>query len=325
MLNRTPRLLARMVCTVGLGLSVLPLHDAHAGWKDRYRALERMHGEGRIRVFYSLRGPDALPPRKRVDVNRNGIPDRIENVLLQLKVADAVYRRALNLRSPLDSPRYRDRVKYLDVHVLGGDMKGYRGRAYDALINFRKPIDGGRPTRVLFIDIKADLSDANLTPAHELFHQYQNGYTLFKNRWFTEGMARWVESALARGDGRRGGWPRTRSDVRSLWKKSYAASRFWAEFAHRYERTRKLSLSGEITRMKYVGGGRIVRDLNFRGPGLVRRVLEALDRADDVVSRREGLKKTWWRESRQRSSVNNPDIWRAVVDVARKARIRLPR
>ena len=48
----------------------------------------------------------------------------------------------------------------------------------------------------LTIDIDRDIGTRNLTPAHELFHAFQNGYTLFKNAWYTEGTARWAENAF---------------------------------------------------------------------------------------------------------------------------------
>jgi len=36
----------------------------------------------------------------------------------------------------------------------------------------------------------------NSTPAHELFHLYQYGYALFKQRWYLEGMAKWMETVF---------------------------------------------------------------------------------------------------------------------------------
>ena len=294
--------------------------DTHPEWQRRRAALDRVHHADEFRIFYSFDGPDALPDR--ADINSNGVPDRIENIALQLVAARTIYTDAMKLRHPLQSPRYAGRAKFIDVNVgalpfeAGG--KKQNGSAGDAVVNYRRSADpeGGVP--VLTIDIARGLPPENLTPAHELFHSFQYGYTLFKNAWFLEGLARWSEHALRAGSGSPGSLPRSPKDLEALFAASYDASGFWNAVASALDPEGRLDVPAGLREARYVDRpAPVVADDVLCGVEAMRRVLEALDRADDAVSRREGLDPLDWKESRQKAPENNPCIWSAVTEALR--------
>jgi hypothetical protein len=250
----------------------------HAEWRERRSALPGMQQAGEFRIFYALSGPDALPDRE--DANGDGTPDYVERIAARLSTARDTYRRSMQLRDPLQSPRYRNEARFIDVHLLSFPLspKGPRhGIAYDELSSFARPADVGSKVKVLVIDIANDLSSDNATPEHELFHLYQNGYTFYKNRWFTEGMARWIEHIDKTSSGP---LPRSPADVQGLFSKTYETAAFWSAIAQR---------------MDPAGGGR----------AFIKPFLEELGRMDD---QRIGQ----WSEKDQMSVANDVLIWRAL-------------
>ena len=106
-------------------------------------------------------------------------------------------------------------------------LENKNGSAGDAIVNFHRPSDPPEGVEVVTIDLAAKLPTRNLSPAHELFHVFQNGYSQFKNAWYYEGMARWSEDLLRAGAGRVGTLPVDAGALDGLFKQSYEASRFW--------------------------------------------------------------------------------------------------
>lgn len=296
-------------------------------WQRRRVALDRMHPADEFRIFYATTGPDALPDR--TDINSNGVPDRIDNVALQLTTARSVYVDVLKLRHPLKGPRYAGRARFIDVHVATPPFqpgaKRQNGQAGDAVVNYHRPCDPEGGAGVLTIDIANDLPPANLTPAHELFHSFQYGYTLFKNAWFLEGTARWSEHALRKGAGDAGELPATPEAVRRLFEASYDAAGFWNGLVAAIDPDGRLRLPESLQTAAYAGGGaRVVGDASLNGADFMRRLLEALDRADDAVSKAEGLDPQDWKEARQKSPANHAPIWAAVIETLRPHADRCP-
>jgi hypothetical protein len=166
------------------------------------------------------------------------------------------------------------------------------GIAGDAIVNYHRDNDPPEGVEVLTIDLSTRLAARNLSPAHELFHLFQNGYTLFKTPWYYEGVARWSEDLLRAGVGEAGELPASAADLEKLFKLSYGASRFW----HRP----------------------IVEDNTFHGARFLKALLEELDREDDVASRDGKLNSLDWPEARQRAAENNRYIWSAVIAACRR-------
>ena len=290
-------------------------------WKKRRSALDRKYAVNEFRIYYTLNGDDALPDV--VDLNKNSIPDRIENIALQLMTARCLYTDVLKLRHPLESPRYKDKARFIDVHVgsLPFEPGGAKnnGSAGDGVVNYYRASDPGTGIDVLTIDISKTLPTRNVTPAHELFHLFQYGYTMFKAGWFLEGTARWSEFTLREGSGEPKGVPLTQDDLSNLFSMKYEAEGFWSTLAHASDSRGQLRIPADLLRVTYIGtNDPIIRDIQFRGALLLRQLLEALDEADDKVTASLELEPFAWKEVRQRSPDNNPYVWSAVIDVSRK-------
>lgn len=160
--------------------------------------------QGFFRIRFMREGKEAVPP---ADANNNGCPDYVEDVAVQLTAAHHVFCRIAGLRSPLDSPRYAG-VRYVDVVIRDkAAIGGRNGVAYDEPV--LRPDPKGLPESVPDSDLprvpvlviaisRAIDPKMNPTPAHEYFHQIQNGMTHFKNPWFYEGMAAWAQTVAGK-------------------------------------------------------------------------------------------------------------------------------
>ncbi|MFK5921991.1 MAG: hypothetical protein QM496_07415 [Verrucomicrobiota bacterium] len=294
-------------------------------WKQRRSALPQVHIVDEFRIYYTRQGNDALPEIQ--DLNNNAIPDRIENIALQLTTARELYTHVLKLRHPLESPRYKNQARFIDVNVGSlplsptfdaEKIKG-NGSAGDEVINYYRPSDPEAGIQVLTMDISKTLGHKNLTPAHELFHLFQSSYTMFKNSWFTEGTARWTEFAFREGSGRPKDLPLTKSEQEKLFAMKYDAEGFWSGLAQAAFPQKPINVPAELLRRTYVGSkDPVIRDTKFHGALLILPLLQALDKTDDRVTAKLKLKPFGWSETQQRSADNNPYIWSAIVDIVAK-------
>ena len=220
------------------------------------------------------------------------MPDFIESVGSRLVEADRFFRFEVGLTSPLRGRRYGGRAHYIDVNILDFSMnsKGTKnGVAYDGTPTFNRSVSGQRTLRVLAIDLSMSVRLKSNSVEHELFHLYQNGYTFFKNRWYTEGTARWSELIMSGRIGKGEELPKSTLQKEVLFNKTYDAKGFWNELIRR-------------------------TDQKTLGKNFIRHLFEQLDYADDVVARKRGLSNKYWKESEQRSKSNNPYIWNAVME-----------
>jgi len=293
-------------------------------WKRKRIALNECYVEDEFRVFYAVEGESALSREQRTDTDRDGVPDKVQNIARQLVVARRLYVEVFKLRHPFESPRYKDRVKFFDVHVASMPSGSY-GSAGDGIVNYMRPTDPKGGYEVLTIDVTKDVPCTNLTPAHELFHEFQNGYTLFKNAWYTEGTARWAEYALRKGVGRAGPLPTTEAAKEALYGLKYDASSFWNALAEASDGKGTFRVPKELAEAHYVGGQqRIVQDLRLHGIDFMRALLQELDAMDDEVSRMDGLDPLDWSEGRQNAPDNNDPIWAATLNACRRVREESP-
>ncbi|MCX7825720.1 MAG: hypothetical protein N2689_09195 [Verrucomicrobiae bacterium] len=321
LLARTSRLAGIVAWLVG-SLGIVLAADAERvrswpKWQQDRVSLDRRFVCEEFQVHYTLTGPHALPAADRLDDDRDGVPDKIQNIALQLVTARRCYVELLGLRHPKESPRYKGRVKSIDVNVWAFQSKN--GMAGDAIVNYHRPSDPPEGLEVLTIDLSVKLPPRNLSPAHELFHMFQNGYTLFKNAWYYEGTARWSEDLLREGAGQAGSLPATSAELEGLFNLSYDASRFWQALARATDPKGKIRVPQDLRSARYRGSEKpIVEDDVFHGAPLLKALLEELDNTDDLVSRENGLNPLDWPESRQRSPENNRAIWNTVINVSRR-------
>ncbi len=265
---------------------------ASAGsWEDRRSKLDQVAIYGEYRIFYSLSGKDALPKHRKVDSDKSGLPDFIESVGRRLTDADRFFRSEVGLVPPLKSKRYIGKAHYIDVNMLdfSNNKKGPKnGVAYDGTPKFNRARSGQVSRNVLVIDLSGSVRLKTHSVEHELFHLYQNGYTFFKNRWYTEGTARWSEKII---EGRIGSselLPDSKFTRDKIFKKNYDASNFWNELI-------------------------IKVDKKSQGKRFIKIFLEELDYADNIAARKRGLSDSYWKESEQRSTDNNIYIWKATL------------
>ncbi len=250
-----------------------------------------IHQSGRIRVFYHTTGKHAV---EAMDSNQNGIPDQVEDALTQTVASRLLWVDVLGFPDPLDSVRYRD-AAFLDIQFRHKDVVKGNGKAFDEMHPTRHV---GDPEGTLRISIHLATSlkpTTNLTPTHEYFHLIQYASTYFKNRWFTEGTARWSEQGL--GD------------------------HFWNPLAEMTDAGGEIPDSEalrQLQAMTYTDGSPVLKDLKLTGWQFVREVLLELGR-EDVVAFRE-LEYESWAEENQKSPRNNRFLMQAVEKVVEAKR-----
>ncbi len=265
---------------------------ASAGsWEDRRSKLDQVAIYDKYRIFYSLSGTDALPGERSSDNDKNGIPDFIESVGARLVEADAFFEGEVGLVPPLKSKRYIGKAHYIDVNILNfsDDKQGPKnGVAYDGTPKFDRSESGQASLNVLVIDLSGSVRLKTNSVEHELFHLYQNGYTFFKNRWYTEGTARWAEQIMLGHVGEGASLPDSESSREKLFSKTYGAKSFWNEIVRRV-------------------------DSSTQGKRFIKALLEELDNSDNLATRKRRLDNSYWKESEQTSTDNNIYIWQATL------------
>jgi len=303
---------------------------------ERRRALESVHRTGHFRIFYTSRGPDALPMHKMKDYNGNGTPDFVEDIAIQLKAADTIFTEAFGLRPPLQSPRYKG-VSYIDVHLLElplHDESKSWGSVIASAKNYQRDIDnynGLSGLTVLTTSLTMDLWHAieldgrgrwYTVPIHELFHLYQYGYTMYRNKWFMEGMADWAAWLLSSGYEpndytAKYPYPDTEQAKETLYDLSYTAGKYWAmqasssPFALNYF---SIPLDIVYPYYTYTDLSRVVKDRYFYAPAYIKQVLQALESWNRFEEKNEDDKwiiGAWdWAYLRQIHPENNQHILR---------------
>lgn len=298
-------------------VAMLAISQATGQLPEKAKPVVQVHQSGKIRVFFETEGRDAVDT---VDVNQNGVPDQVEDVLTQTRGAGMLLIETLGFPDPFQSERFRE-AAFLDIRFRHRDGLGTSGKAFDELQRFRRPGDPPNTLSLAFNVATSVHADTNLTPAHELFHIIQYSTTYFKNRWFTEGTARWSERALGTGGigpvRYRGPWPLPEKVRMDLFETTYDASgRFWNALAVEDDPEGTIMegvVSSELKQLTYVNGEKVLKDLHFNGWQLMREVLKALGKADDAAFRELGYDR--WSENNQTSPKNNPFILQAVMEV----------
>lgn len=274
---------------------------------------------GVVHILFEREGKNAV---SLDDMDGNDIPDQVEDIAKQISATYFLYCQILDFPDPILSSRYSG-VKYIEVNIKHRDtLGGFNGIAYDEIINYggADKIKGDKAIR---IDISSSIfATTNHTPAHEMFHLIQNGITYFKNRWYTEGMARWSENALKKGGlGAIGSFPQSKYSEkwkRDLFKKTYSAEKqFWNIIARLDDKTGLLPdlIDPDLEQLRYSDGSRVLNDKALTGAGLMREILIELGKIDDVVFHE--LNYITWNEINQFSTDNNEYIYYAVQRVVK--------
>jgi hypothetical protein len=283
--------------------------------------VQQVHVEGITRVCYFTEGQHAVEP---VDANGNGLPDQVEDLMTQTLAARRLFVEVLGFPDPFKSERF-NRAQYLDIHLRHREVLKSNGVAYDELQRYNRQGDPPGTLSLCFNVATSVKPSRNLTPAHEYFHLIQYGATYFKNRWFTEGMARWSERGLGLGGlgpaKPLAAWPLAADSREALFGMAYdAAEAFWNPLvagAGEEEVIPDTAVTQELRALRYTDGKPVLADVKLTGWRWMRRVLNALAEADDRAFAELGY--TSWTEENQRSQQNSRFILEAVEKTVEQA------
>ena len=271
-----------------------------------------------FRIKYYVDGEHAVPAK---DTNKNGIPDCVEDVARQLRVAHHVFCEISGFRSPLRSPRYPG-LAYVDVSMLHRSrLRNVNGLAFDKAQSAGDPDNPS--ARAVVIAIAADLDPKNnVTPAHEYFHLIQNGMTYFKNTWFYEGMARWSEDAL---DIRKMAVPNQAAvaamlenpaELAGLFAMSYnAAQKLWNALGNLCPNASiALPVDDPILDLTYSDGTPVMKDRSFTGARMMREILAGFAAVEHEPFSKHQYGA--WSSAVRRDPRNNPYLVEAIRNTA---------
>lgn len=244
---------------------------------------------GEFKLWYATQGDHALKDTR--DLNANGVPDRIDDLLLQLRAARDLYSGVLQLTAPLQQPRYAQ-ARHINVYILA--MRKGNGLA------FHEPVQS-RPSRKsepqpcglrIYVNHELDPS-RNLTPAHELFHLYQYGYAMFKRPWYLEGMARLMETAFSGPERlQRYQQASTRAlNCKDVIGESYSAVRFWWE---QEDGQSAVVIPESLMKLRYSTGLPVFTNQTFKHGGMVKKVLEQLGSLSKDMALQRDLQPYRW-------------------------------
>ncbi|QDU50466.1 hypothetical protein Pan110_28170 [Gimesia panareensis] len=282
-----------------------------------------------VRVFYVKEGTGAVSP---IDVNKNGVPDQVENVAKQVWAAHQLFCRALEFPDPFESERYKG-VNCIQVSIRDRkEMGGLNGIAFSSEQRARKIPEGTPKDRCIVMAISSQLDPTkNVTPTHETFHLIQYGATNFKNAWFLEGMARWAEHATGKeGIGEikyspKGPWPQIPAHLAQLPKMGSKSEHvLWNPIAACTDRDGFLSgkmLGKKLASLSYADGTPVLRDRFLQGGKVMRDIIIELSKMDDIAFKDLKLEK--WTEENRRALENNPYIYKAVMDALRNQGVKV--
>ncbi|WPO68333.1 hypothetical protein SDC64_05230 [Acinetobacter haemolyticus] len=224
-----------------------------------------------IRVFFKESLVD------KTDVNNNDTPDYVENIAIQ---ADATIK-ALNYLgfiNPLESKRYKNVAKFIDIHIVS--MK-YNGVAYEEPYFFDKDY-------ALLIKINNNLNNFPgnywTVVSHEIFHLYQYGYSYFKASWYLEGMANWAERLLRNDDIEVKATLNLPNSKKSLHESVYNLpyNLFWYRLAKLSPNDNNKTLPSTLMKMTYVNGDLVFKDNQIIGYHFIISFLENLQKSSNL-------------------------------------------
>lgn len=152
-----------------------------------------------FKIHYTMTGINAVSP---IDLNRNGIPDYIEEIGDAFDYSRKITCFERGFRQPLSG----NDDKYYDVYVY--NLKGIYGITFAKSI--KKDAKTGNRIASSYICIdnnyskdkgfkKSKLDCMKVTAAHEFFHAVQNAYNLDADSWWKEASATWNEDEVYHG------------------------------------------------------------------------------------------------------------------------------
>lgn len=235
----------------------------------------------------------------------------------QLEAADKLYQQVLQLKSPLEQPRYQ-LAQYINIEISPAD-KAY-GRAFDEVHTSRADPENKCFIRLALGNEVYGDSRTLATPAHELFHLYQNSQIMFKNGWLLEGLARWTQSLFIEGTGEASNsLPQTRAELRKVMATNYGASKMWTRLFQKIDKNDEFIIPQALAQQRYLSGAPIFADNKAYGTEFIPILFAELAAESLNVSKIKGWPPYGWREKMQSDETLNPYIWQAVKRAVNKA------
>lgn len=267
---------------------------------------EYQHGE--FIIQYTLEGEHAL--QNPDDTTLSGIPDVVADLATQLDVMRDMLLK-LDFQLPLESPRYKSQDAR-SIVVRFQNLPRGNGIAYDEVHKTRAG------ECVLLISIGKHYRSGGLTPAHELFHLVQYGYTMFKRPWFHEATARWAETILGKTSVAARPIPDNEADRKAFWAQSYSAVSVWYGLIKRCNQNHiRVAVPDHLSALRYRNGHPVILDEDIPGHEFIRQVLEQLGRLSDLITQKEGLRPHRWSEKVQRDPRYDAEMWSLVLQAGR--------
>ena len=150
----------------------------------------------------------------------------------------------------------------------------------------------------------------NITPAHEFFHLYQYGYAVFKQKWYLEGMARWMENSFKAPE--KNTWrlsPLPHCD--SNFTRGYNAANYWASFAQAH--FADVAIPAAAQRFRYSDGSPVLIAQEVKGGAMLAPFFNQLAQGSAAQSRQLNQANIRWSEAQQRSPQFNEAICQALA------------
>lgn len=233
---------------------------------------------------------------------------QLEDVQKQFYAADILYQQVLGLSAALTTPRYQN-ANFM--HIIFVPSEKSFGLTYDEITTTpRHQHDGCYVSVRLSDQVRAPV---NPTPAHELFHVYQNSQSMFKQAWYSEGTARWSESMVSIGTGAAADrLPQTARELQQWMRESYGASRVWIRLFSLVDTQSRFAIPMSLQSLRYSDGRPVVADDRAYGVRFMRLLMQNLSNTSDQIARQEGWSRFGWPEAEQKDPRFNAVIWQAV-------------
>lgn len=301
-------LLALCCCSPLLARDMVQIARCVPGSLLHEHRLEKAYQVDDFHIYYSLQGKDALQYPQ--DSTGDGVPDVIKDIGSQLQAAKYLYSSLLGLRSPLRQKIYT-RAQQINIYLL--TLPKGNGLAFDR-VAAETMSDGTALPCGLKIVLNAALRPArNVTPAHELFHLYQYGYAVFKQRWYLEGMARWMENAFRPAE--KSVAPSAAAAVcEDNFSRGYGAANFWASYARQTFST--ITLPDNALAYRYIDASPVFKTRELPGGAMLAPFFQQLALSSEGISGELNLQNTRWPEKLQRADRFNSRICQALAATA---------
>lgn len=262
-------------------------------------------------VYYSdlPNSEHKLPQTK--DINKNNIPDYVENIALQAQNSRDMFQLA-GFRSPLKSPRYQNSATAIAIFLQKIKNNGTAFETAAQYPNIAKDMIQ-MPCSITFVisnNLEAFPGGWG-TVAHELFHLYEYSYTQFKNSWYLESLAFWADRSLKRDNGSSTRnlpiLPQNPIDFnQQVYKEPY--THIWRRL-FLINDTDVLKIPDHMKNRTYIGGQKVFADDEWRGTKFVLKFMQNMEKESDLITKQRNWPKYHWTEKDQRSPEWNPIIF----------------